>query len=390
MAEFGGSARTYPVTDGQAEDAYLSKSDLYTVYSGNTYITGCTVQISRASGEGLTDTLKIDTSDNSNQTPSAEKVRSLNKLVSKTFSGTANQLEQILSPKSVETLIASHQQMLLQLQSSATSITETIAEAHSKLETEFAARAKQLNDDFTLRATNADATLEAERKKLRDKEDHLAQRNRELDDRDNTTARRAQHATLKTRIAERAKTFEITAETKASRTPVHVTVYLTIAFLAAMIVYTSDLIGSIPNGASSFVWTTAIFKPIGLTIALLGIVAWYLRWMNRWVERYADTEFYLKQFELDIDRANWVVETALEWKEKQDRTIPDALLGSISRNLFLKTDRDEDADMHPADYLASAILGRASALNLKVPGGELQLTGKDIKKLAKDAPAIDS
>ncbi|MCM0752025.1 hypothetical protein DEA98_14245 [Brucella pseudogrignonensis] len=112
--------------------------------------------------------------------------------------------------------------------------------------------------------------------------------------------------------------------------------------------------------------------------------------MNRWVERYADTEFYLKQFELDIDRANWVVETALEWKEKQDRTIPDALLGSISRNLFLKTDRDEDADMHPADYLASAILGRASALNLKVPGGELQLTGKDIKKLAKDAPAIDS
>ncbi|MCM0752026.1 hypothetical protein DEA98_14250 [Brucella pseudogrignonensis] len=157
------------MTDGQAEDAYLSKSDLYTVYSGNTYITGCTVQISRASGEGLTDTLKIDTSDNSNQTPSAEKVRSLNKLVSKTFSGTANQLEQILSPKSVETLIASHQQMLLQLQSSATSITETIAEAHSKLETEFAARAKQLNDDFTLRATNADATLEAERKSFETK-----------------------------------------------------------------------------------------------------------------------------------------------------------------------------------------------------------------------------
>lgn len=95
----------------------------------------------------------------------------------------------------------------------------------------------------------------------------------------------------------------------------------------------------------------------------------------------------MKQFELDIDRANWVVETALEWKEKQDRSIPDALLGSISRNLFTKTERDEDADMHPADYLASAILGRASNVNLKVPGGEISLTGKDFKKLQKDDAA---
>ncbi|RVL29647.1 hypothetical protein [Sinorhizobium meliloti] len=128
-------------------------------------------------------------------------------------------------------------------------------------------------------------------------------------------------------------------------------------------------------------------KPASITLALLGLMAWYLRWMNRWFERYADAEFHLKQFELDIDRASWVVEAALEWKLSQDRPMPEHLLETISRNLFSKGEKDDSADMHPADYLASAILGRASALNLKVPGGEISLTGRDLKKLQKDEAA---
>jgi hypothetical protein len=31
------------------------------------------------------------------------------------------------------------------------------------------------------------------------------------------------------------------------------------------------------------------------------------------VRAHASAEFLLKQFELDIDRASWVVETAMEW-----------------------------------------------------------------------------
>ncbi|MGB3348288.1 MAG: hypothetical protein WBA85_05935 [Brucella anthropi] len=386
ITEIGGVGRAYPLTDGQPDDTYLAKSDLFTIYHAITNAKNVTIHITRATGEGLADTLQIDTPSQASQIPPVEITRAINKLISKTFLSIARPIEQILTPKAAETLIASHQEMLLQLQSSATSITETIAQAHSKLEAEFASRAKQLDEDFQERSKKADDNLENERKKLREREDELAQRNRELDDRDNTTARRAQHATLKSRIAERAKAFEITPETKGARTPIHWGVMAGIAVLLVLILLSTTSLSSLPAGASSLVWAVALIKPVGLTIALLGLIAWYLRWMNRWFERHADAEFYLKQFELDIDRANWVVETALEWKEKQDRTIPDALLGSISRNLFLKTDRDEDSDMHPADYLASAILGRASSLDLKVPGGEIHLTGKDMKKLAKDPP----
>ncbi|KAB2712920.1 hypothetical protein F9K88_08170 [Brucella intermedia] len=386
VTEIGGVSRAYPLTDGQPDDTYLAKSDLFTIYHAITNAQNVTIHITRATGEGLADTLQIDTPSQTNQNPPVEITRAINKLISKTFLGIARPVEQMLTPKAAETLIASHQEMLLQLQSSATSITETIAQAHSKLEAEFAARAKQLDEDFQARSKKADDNLESERKKLREREDELAQRNRELDDRDNTTARRAQHATLKSRIAERAKSFEITPETKGARIPIHLGAMTGIVVLLGLVLLSTTSLSTVPSNASSLVWAAALIKPIGLTIALLGLIAWYLRWMNRWFERHADAEFYLKQFELDIDRANWVVETALEWKEKQDRTIPDALLGSISRNLFLKTDRDEDSDMHPADYLASAILGRASSLDLKVPGGEIHLTGKDMKKLAKDPP----
>jgi hypothetical protein len=47
----------------------------------------------------------------------------------------------------------------------------------------------------------------------------------------------------------------------------------------------------------------------------------------------ADEEFRLKRISLDVDRAIWVVETALEWQE-QKQTIPPQLLEQLSRDLF--------------------------------------------------------
>ncbi|RJF80922.1 hypothetical protein D3877_11850 [Azospirillum cavernae] len=126
-------------------------------------------------------------------------------------------------------------------------------------------------------------------------------------------------------------------------------------------------------------------KPLGLTVAFLGLLTWYLRWMNRWFERHSEAEFQLKQFELDVDRASWVVETALEWRQEQQAPMPDHLIESISRNLFSRSEKDEAADMHPADYLASALLGRASGLKLKLPGADLEYDGKALKEARQTA-----
>jgi hypothetical protein len=86
----------------------------------------------------------------------------------------------------------------------------------------------------------------------------------------------------------------------------------------------------------------------------------------------------------NVDRASWVVETALEWRQEQQAPMPDHLIESISRNLFSKSEKDEGADMHPADYLASALLGTASALKLKAGGAEIDLDRKGISKLKQE------
>lgn len=370
----------HTVTLGSAKDPYWSKSALHSVNDAT--LSQGNVSVHLTVGK---DSRSFDLSVNNGSPEQDEEGRNLNSIIEKHFwtgsgKGSSGDLEQIASVQGL------NQQMLLHLQSATTRVTESIAEAHARLEAEFSARQKQLDVDLQKRSQLADKAIEAERKQLREREDALEERRRKIDDRDNTTARRAQHAILKSRIAERAGKFHITAETKRARWPIHVGVGAGCALLAYFLWLYATAVASLPAEASLALVLAASVKPIGLTIALLGLVAWYLRWMNRWFERYADTEFFLKQFELDIDRANWVVETALEWKEKQDRTIPESLLGSISRNLFTKAEKDEDANMHPADYLASAILGTASNVNLKVPGAEIALTGRGIKKLQKEEP----
>ncbi|RWD71371.1 hypothetical protein [Mesorhizobium sp.] len=392
FSEVGAYSPTSLQLSDQAQMAgsYFSESDLFSIYEANTNANNgnFSVNLTRlASGpDGVTDRLSINNGQKGSVGP--EVPHQINALISETFvPGPEPFVGLFHNQKTFTTLIKSHQNMLAQLQSTATKVTENIAEAHTRLEQEFAKRAAQLDEDLQKRAAKLEETVEAERKALREREHSLTIRSRDLDERDNTTARRAQHATLKSRIAERGNKFVITQETKRARWPIHISASLACAVILGFLIYYASAITSLPADASVALIIAASVKPVGLTIALLGLVAWYLRWMNRWFERHADAEFYLKQFELDIDRANWVVETALEWKEKQEKAIPDGLLDSISRNLFIKSERDEDADMHPADYLASAILGRASGVTLKLPGAEVAMTGKDIRKLQKDDAA---
>lgn len=390
-----GAARhtTFDITDNsESLKDTIWTSDRYTINSANLGMEGYSIEISRSTGTGADyafDIINITNNSNQKNQPLYDlgRSRAISALISDTFFSRVENISPMFqNAKSFETLIRSHQSMIERLQRMTLEVGEQASAVRARLEEEYAERNSSLNDEYVQRQTAAEKSQEEARLSITKREEDLEQRKKELDDRDNTHARRNLHKTLKARILERAGKFEITPETKRARLPIHIgAIASAFLLICALVYFTSDLAAIAPNSPTTPIITTAI-KPIGLTIALLGLIAWYLRWMNRWFERYADAEFYLKQFELDIDRANWVVETALEWKERQERAIPDPLLESISRNLFSKSERDEDADMHPADYLASAILGRASGVNLKVPGGELTLDNKGIRRLQKDEP----
>lgn len=314
------------------------------------------------------------------------KIIEIDALVSRTFLSPSTSSPFIYrDPKVFRELMNSHQRMLEQMQKTIASVGEETAAARRKLEEEYWGKNSKLLKDYDKKRDQLEADIAAQKRHLEEEEASLQTRVKALDDRNNTHARRALHTNLKARIAEHASKFELTKDTNDRRRPIHIAVWVAMTGLLLLLVYTTYNSTIVFGGSASVtVSIIAALKPLGLTVALLGLLSWYIRWMNRWFERHADAEFQLKQFELDIDRASWVVETALEWRFEQNNSIPDHLLESISRNLFSKGEKDEGADLHPADYLASALLGRASGLKLKVPGGEIEYGRGGIKGLQKD------
>lgn len=127
-------------------------------------------------------------------------------------------------------------------------------------------------------------------------------------------------------------------------------------------------------------YAIALLKPLGLSFVAIGTALFYLRWLNRWFEQHAQAEFKLKQFQLDIERASWLVETALEWDSSEGKELPKELLENLSRNLFNADDEKIDQVRHPSDELASALLGSASKVRLNLGGNEIELDGKRLKK----------
>jgi hypothetical protein len=113
-------------------------------------------------------------------------------------------------------------------------------------------------------------------------------------------------------------------------------------------------------------------------MALAASVVFYIRWTDHWFRQHADEEMRLKRLELDLDRATWVVEMALEWKREKDADIPQELIDRLSRNLFESDSYSRPR--HPGEDLASALLGASSALSITIPGlGEAKFDRKGMR-----------
>ena len=121
-------------------------------------------------------------------------------------------------------------------------------------------------------------------------------------------------------------------------------------------------------------------KQLGFTAAFLLGGWFFIKWNDRWFRQHADAEFMLKQYELDVRRASWVVEMALEWAEEQETELPPGLLDHLARNLFVHPHQAHDEDETPTD-LPSLLFGAASRMNLKTPLVDLEVDRKGLKGL---------
>ncbi|WP_147395172.1 hypothetical protein [Azospirillum cavernae] len=383
-----GSHSSYTFNKSSKISESVARPDHFSIISASIIINEYTIKFGRGSREQQPniafDHISIGRNSYSSNSwrPNQDQIVNLNSLIYKHFEAKKKHASFLFNdPKAFESVISSHQLILAKLEDSLSSVGERLVEARAKIEDEFRIARENLEEQHRSRTERLEAS-----------ELELEARRKALDDRDNTHARRQIRSDLKKRIEDHATTFRLTAGTRTLRLPIHVLTWIGLAVLGAATYYFSADINHMVSEAAArdkAIGATEVvvlaLKPLGLTVAFLGLLTWYLRWMNRWFERHSEAEFQLKQFELDVDRASWVVETALEWRQEQQAPMPDHLIESISRNLFSRSEKDEAADMHPADYLASALLGRASGLKLKLPGADLEYDGKALKEARQTA-----
>jgi hypothetical protein len=294
----------------------------------------------------------------------------------------ASQLSSLSSSEPQDWLAASHG-ALQQMQETALAMSADLVKSRKDLEELF--NEKQLKTDNYLSAKQADLETEHQKKleKLSEERAELDTLRQQLDDRNNTHVRREIRQKLKEQVKERYANASVTKKTLALRTPIHIACVAGLAATGFGAYYFGiQMVDSMTKTgpASDIGLLFIIARQIGLTFGFLALLAYYLRWMNRWFDKSSQSDFDLRQFDLDIDRASWVVETGLEWRQSEGDAMPSVILENITRNLFSSQTGDRKEELHPADYLSRAILGNAKGLKVSLPGAEVELDARSVRK----------
>ncbi len=244
---------------------------------------------------------------------------------------------------------------------------ETFQKRLDELQAQYDAKQKALEQQYQEKA-----------KALAEAKTDFDKQKKEFDDRESKHLRRQIREQLKKIIADRSTTFELTKGAQRRRLPVIVVYALLLVLFGGLAGY--FIIRDTPGmGQIDYL---LVGRQVFFS-ALFGITAgFFVKWLNQWFTSHADEEFKLKRLELDIDRASWVVEMALEWKAEKGTEIPQFLIDRLSRNLFSEEEH-QDGSLTAADALASAIFGSAASAKLKIGDAEVSLDRKAIGKLKK-------
>lgn len=228
---------------------------------------------------------------------------------------------------------------------------------------------RQREADYTDRQKRLEEEHSGRLAQLEEKEASLRKIRADLDERENRQARRDIYKEIKQKIDTRGSRFELTEGTKNRRL---VTLWFTVATLlvfAGCFGYCFYL--NVVTASDKINWI-AVGSQIGFAAGFVAMATFFIRWSNHWFQKHADEEFKLKQLDLDIDRANWLVELAMEWKHITKSEIPIELIDKLSRSLFVSDD-SRTMDLHPAETILSAVFGKGGKVNVAVPGGKVTM-----------------
>ena len=286
---------------------------------------------------------------------------------------------------SLAELNALHLSSVERFENSAADAVQHVTQLGSEMADKYCQQIADLEQDFLQKKEELRQKEEALQSTLKQDRAQFEKEKESFNELKNTYERRGIHKRVLKEIKERQAKFLLTDDTNKKRYPIF-------SFLICLIgvsgylsySYGVDFASVIKDSESLSANTLPLLilgiRQVIFSLAFLGTGLFTIRWMNHWAERHAMAEFRNKEFEFDMERAGWLVEATLEWNEKKDGEIPEKLIENLSRGLFDTPDKLPPIQ-HPADQLASALMGTASKVDLNLGRSSVSLDGKKLSKV---------
>ncbi|MEM9452572.1 MAG: hypothetical protein AAGF11_00225 [Myxococcota bacterium] len=263
-------------------------------------------------------------------------------------------------------------------------------EGIKRLEEDYAERHKNFKEERAEWVSTIQKRVEEDNRRLEDLRRDLESRERSLDLQNERETRRNLRENLQNEVAKRAKQPDLSSQakenfekvTRVCKWTISITtvLLLLVSFVPAILEVTMLLTYSAQTVA--LMWSIRVLAGILLVVVLI----YYIRELSSWSKQVNVIELRSKQFALDINRASWLVEMNLEY-EKEGKVLPEKLIDSFAHGLF-ESNRSASNQEHPSSSLLH-LLRNAESLNVKTAGGELSISGKQIRKADIEAAKDD-
>lgn len=384
-------------SNGELTDALKSSftNKTFAIWYFSVHVSGMSIQVYRGGqpiGEQFTPSPLYDelviTPSGQAQFDAATVITAIDALQRHLKAFDPRKASELSSGEGLEQLTALHSTSLDRLEELAAKIVEDYDARRATLEKEFHTLRVKAEEETAATREKLNAEALGAKELLDGQRTELEERRKALDDKDNTHARRAIQRQLVEELQKRQESFSLTGGTNKLRSPVRWSLLGLIALFFSSVIFSGYKLSSHADYGNLSQLGVLIGHVALSSVALTLSILFFARWENKWAERHAETEFASKQFALDIERASWLVESALEWRDKNGTKMPDELIKSLSLNLFASAkSQNEDPLKHPADQLASALFGAANKATLRVGQNSVEV---DPKKLRKQASKPDT
>ena len=292
----------------------------------------------------------------------------------------AGALDRFLGPELAE-FYSRREQTLFRLEDALERVIEGTSSYRERLDAESAAERDRIRAEAKEREAETERRLSERAADLAAREEALAEAKRDLDDRSSTHARRKLREDLLSSIRKSTSNFNLSESTSKKRWPAQA------AFVFAGVALVTAAALSFWRSETDPTWIPLVRFAVS-AISFLGLAVFYIRWQDGWAQAHAQEEFTQRRLELDVDRASWVVEVGLEWKDEKGTPMPPELLERLTSNLF-QASAEQGSVRHPSQEVAAALFQSAASARIGVPGlGEVTLDRPAIRRFGKSTTSV--